>query len=112
MAHIISLANGKGGVAKTTTCIALGSSLAKMGYRTLLVDLDPSGNLTAGLGVSPEQSTNFSQDLFIPDYTRLIHPTQTGYQNLDIIPSKMDIVSLDGKNNSTTSLRSGKHSTV
>jgi len=105
MAHIISLANGKGGVAKTTTCIALGSSLAKMGYRILLVDLDPSGNLTAGLGVAPEQSADFSQDLFISDYTRLIHPTKTGYQNLDIIPSKGNIVSMDGKSTSTTSLR-------
>jgi len=105
MAYIISLSNGKGGVAKTTTCIALGSSLAKMGYRVLLIDLDPSGNLTAGLGVSLEQSLDFSQDLFIPDYTRVIHPTKTGYQNLDIIPSKWDIVSVDGKSSSTTSLR-------
>ena len=96
MTHIISLANGKGGVAKTTTCIALGSSLAEMGYRILLVDLDPSGNLSAGFGTLPEQPLDFSQDLFIPERAHPIRPVKTGYQNLDIIPSKGEIAYQDG----------------
>ena len=91
MATIISLANGKGGVAKTTTCIALGSSLAEMGYRVLLIDLDPSANLTAGLGVLTEHILDFSQDLFIPERAHIIRPTETAYQNLDILPSKGEV---------------------
>jgi len=97
MAIIISLANGKGGVAKTTTSIALGSSLAKMGYRILLIDLDPSANLTAGLGILSEGLHDFSQDLFTPDRARLLHPLKTAYHNLDILPSKGEIAYQDGE---------------
>jgi len=105
MAYIITLANGKGGVAKTTTCISLGSALAKMGYRVLLIDLDPSANLTAGLGILTEQSLDFSQDLFLPDRARIIRPTQTAYQNLDIIPSKGELTYEDGHSSSSYNSR-------
>jgi len=109
MAYIFSLANGKGGVAKTTTCIALGSSLAKMGYRVLLIDLDPSANLTAGLGISLDQSLDFSQDLFHRERARILRPTQTAYRNLDIFPSKGELAYQDENSpssfNSTQALR-------
>jgi len=87
MAYIISLSNGKGGVAKTTTSIALGGSLSKLGYRVLLVDLDPNTNLTLGFGALPEKPTDYSQDLFHSSRSRPIQPAKTGYPNLDLLPS-------------------------
>jgi len=50
MTHIIAIANAKGGVAKTTTALSLGASLAEMGRRVLLIDMDPHANLTLSLG--------------------------------------------------------------
>src|SRR6476661_4008947 len=52
--HVIALANQKGGVAKTTTTLNLGVALREMGYRVLLVDLDPQGNLTMSQGLNPD----------------------------------------------------------
>jgi chromosome partitioning protein len=61
LAHVIALANQKGGVGKTTTTINLGAYLAKAGRRVLIVDLDPQGNTTSGLGVDRRA---ISQDLY------------------------------------------------
>ena len=63
MGHVISIANEKGGVAKTTTTAALGSILSNRGYRVILIDLDPQGDLTAGLNVDP-QDRNIYDCLF------------------------------------------------
>ena len=54
MGHVISIANEKGGVAKTTTAAALGSILSNRGFRVILIDLDPQGDLTTGLNIDPE----------------------------------------------------------
>ena len=53
-ARVIAFANQKGGVAKTTTTLNLGVAFAEMGYRVLLVDLDPQGNLTMSQGLNPD----------------------------------------------------------
>jgi chromosome partitioning protein len=97
MAYIISLSNGKGGVAKTTTSIALGGSLSKLGYRVLLVDLDPNANLTLGFGSIPEKPIDYSQDLFLASHSHPVQPVKTGYPNLELLPSNGYMALLDKK---------------
>jgi len=101
MAHIISLSNGKGGVAKTTTSIALGGSLSKLGYRVLLIDLDPNANLTLGFGSLPEKPIEYSQDLFVPSRSHPIQPVKTGYSNLDLLPSNGYMSLLDKRSSAS-----------
>ena len=85
MPYVITLSNGKGGVAKTTSCIALGSSLAKMGYRVLLIDLDPNSNLTLGFGSFLDQPTGFSKDMFLVGRAHSVKCVRTRHKNLDVI---------------------------
>ena len=96
MGYVISISNVKGGVAKTSTSIALGRSLSKMGYRVLLVDLDPQADLTLSVGVHPSIVSYASKDLFIPgifkEFTLTRFLLKTSYENLDIIPSNGEIV--------------------
>ncbi len=101
MAYIISLSNGKGGVAKTTTSIALGGSLSALGYRVLLIDLDPNANLTLGFGSFPEKPIEYSQDLFLSSRSHPIHCLKTGYPNLDLIPSNGYMSLLDKKSSAS-----------
>ena len=108
MAYVISMSNGKGGVAKTTSCIALGSSLAVMGYQVLLVDLDANANLTLGFGSFPENPVGYSKDLFFTGSSQFVKGTKTGFKNLDIIPSSKELTFIDGNaffNSSTTLLK-------
>ena len=56
MTSIISIANEKGGVAKTTTALSLGGALVELGYRVLMIDLDPQANLSLSLGCEPDTS--------------------------------------------------------
>ena len=97
MTYVISISNGKGGVAKTTTSIALGSSLAEMGHRVLLIDLDHNANLTLGLGELPVHAETFSKDLFTELRDQPIKVLKSGYKNLDFIPSNGNMVSFDSR---------------
>ncbi len=65
MGYIITICSQKGGVAKTTTTLGLGGALAEQGQRVLLVDLDPQGNLTLGLGLQPRQLQRTTADLLL-----------------------------------------------
>lgn len=96
MPYIISFSNGKGGVAKTTSCITLGSSLAELGYKVLLIDLDSNTNLTVGLGSFPNKPLGYSYDLFLIGRAHSVKCLKTGFKNLDIIPSNQDIAKIDG----------------
>lgn len=91
-AVVISMCNQKGGVGKTTSTINLGSSLAEYGRRVLLVDLDPQGALSAGLGVPHYELANTVHNLLVeprvPIDDVLIH---TRVEGLDLVPSNIDL---------------------
>lgn len=91
MGKIISFANQKGGVGKTTTCINLAAYVSAMGKKVLVLDLDPQGNATSGLGIEKEKDLKTIYDLISGDTNieDVIKPTIV--ENLDIIPSTVDL---------------------
>lgn len=95
MAKIIAISNQKGGVGKTTSSISIVAELALMGRRCLLVDFDPQGNATSGLGVSLPEEGNDLYDVFLGKMglKSIIKPTNI--ENLDIAPSSRDLIGLE-----------------
>ncbi len=93
--RIIALANQKGGVGKTTTAINLAAALVETGCRVLLVDLDPQGNASTGLGIEPAARDVTSYDLLIDDAPLEDAVQATSIENLLIIPATIDLSSAD-----------------
>jgi len=91
MTHIIAIANAKGGVAKTTTTLSLGASLAEMGRKVLLIDLDPHANLTLSLGFKPASFERTVAGLLLgnDDLNGAVIPTNL--QDLDLVPSNHEL---------------------
>lgn len=91
MAQVISIANQKGGVGKTTTTINLGASIAIRGYKVLIIDTDPQGNATSGLGIEKSSVDQDVYNVLIDEISmsETIHHTST--PNLDIVPATIQL---------------------
>ncbi len=91
MARIIALANQKGGVGKTTTAINLGASLAKLGSRVLLIDVDPQGNATSGVGLAKQDVEACIYNSLIDDLPIKKIILKTEWSNLMVAPATIQL---------------------
>ena len=87
----LAVANQKGGVGKTTTAINLGAGLAELDYRTLIVDLDPQGNATTGVGVNPRNLDTSMYDVIINEVSIDNCIEATSFRNLFLAPASLDL---------------------
>ncbi|MBU1098824.1 MAG: AAA family ATPase [Bacteroidetes bacterium] len=90
MARVVSIANQKGGVGKTTTAINLSASIAAAEHKTLLIDIDPQGNSTSGLGINEFDSSSYEVLIGTEDINESIISTYMPF--LDILPANIDLV--------------------
>ncbi len=93
--RIIAIANQKGGVGKTTTTINLGAALAELGKQVLIVDFDPQGNTSTGLGVPSDARKSTSYDLLLGDGGADALPVTLGRGSMWLIPANTDLASAD-----------------
>src|SRR5206468_11896252 len=93
--RILSLANQKGGVGKTTTAINLGTALAAIGERVLIVDLDPQGNASTGLGIDRRSRNVSTYDVLIGEASLRDAVVPTAVPRLHIAPSTLDLSGLE-----------------
>ncbi|ASS73559.1 sporulation initiation inhibitor Soj [Tumebacillus algifaecis] len=91
MARVIAVANQKGGVGKTTTSVNLGACLASLGKRVLLIDIDPQGNTTSGIGINKADVRYDIYDVLINEVDASEAATDTDVPNLKILPATIQL---------------------
>lgn len=91
MAKVIAFSNQKGGVGKTTSCVNIAASLGKMGKRVLLVDLDPQGNATSGLGIGKKNVRHSVYEMVLGETPARECIVITKFKNLHAIPSTVEL---------------------
>jgi chromosome partitioning protein len=91
MARIIAIANQKGGVGKSTTAVSLGAALAEGGFRVLVIDLDPQGNASTGIGIRHEDRRVTSYDVIVAEASIEAAVVHSPVAGLDAVPSTIDL---------------------
>src|SRR5436305_994530 len=96
--RVLAVVNQKGGVGKTTTAVNVAASLAQAGRRVLLIDLDPQGNATSGVGIEKNTIGRDGSGVYLSTYDVLINEAplaeaiiQTSVRNLDVVPTNIDL---------------------
>ena len=95
--RILAVANQKGGVGKTTTAINLGTALAAIGEKVMVVDIDPQGNASTGLGVLPDSRTFTSYSVLAGHVSVLQAAVPTEVPNLHVVPGNNDLVGFESE---------------
>ena len=95
MGKIIAVTNQKGGVGKTTTAVNLASALGTMNKKVLLVDIDPQGNATSGLGIEKQENKQSSYDVMVGEATANEIAIKTEFKNVSIVPSDIRMAGAD-----------------
>jgi chromosome partitioning protein len=90
-ARLIAVANQKGGVGKTTTAVNLGAAAAELGHRVLLIDLDPQGNASTGLGINPRTLQSSMYDVLLHDVPMDDAIEAAAVRNLFLAPANLDL---------------------